>query len=109
MNFDVKLKRKKGPTEKPRPIKCEGQKTSRGEQLLRRNWEEAAKCISCVHYDAFFTGGNLVFVQCSYAGNALPRQALGNIIYRYDICGGQVELSAVVQSWNVTLDTSSAI
>jgi len=63
-------------------------KTSRGEQLLRRNWEEAAKCISCVHYDAFFTGGHLVFVQCSYAGNALivlPRQALGNTIYRYDI------------------------
>ncbi len=30
------------------PYKCEGQKTSRGEQLLRRNWEEKPPCASAM-------------------------------------------------------------
>jgi hypothetical protein len=37
------------------PLKCEGQKTSRGEQLLRRHWEENRHvhqlCAICLIFD----------------------------------------------------------
>jgi hypothetical protein len=52
-------------------MKCEGYLTSRGEQLLRRHWEETAMCISCVHYDDIFIRWKPFIVQCTYAYAAL--------------------------------------
>ncbi len=52
---------------KPRPMKCEGHLTSRGEQLLQRHWEETAMCISCEHYDDFLCSCKPLIVQRSYA------------------------------------------
>jgi hypothetical protein len=40
--------KKEGHRIAPGPYKCEGQKTSRGEQLLRWNWEEKPPCASAV-------------------------------------------------------------
>lgn len=52
-------------------MKCEGYLTSRGEQLLRRHWEETAMCISCVHYDDILIIWKTFIVQCTHAHAAL--------------------------------------
>lgn len=60
---------------KPRPMKCEGHLTSRGEQLLQRHWEETAMCISYEHYDVFLCSCKPFIVQRSYAHAApLPNR-----------------------------------
>ncbi|OCP35949.1 hypothetical protein BC360_26450 [Ensifer sp. LC163] len=46
--IDQKIMAKKMGLRRPRPMKCEGHKTSRGEQLLRRHWEEKPPCASAV-------------------------------------------------------------
>jgi hypothetical protein len=64
--------KKRGPPDRSRALyKCEGQKTSRGEQLLRWNWEEkATMCISYVRYDGLLCSEQRVFVQSSHASGA---------------------------------------
>jgi hypothetical protein len=46
--------------------------TSRGEQLLRRHWEETVKCISYRLYAHLLTIRKPIIVQCSHA-HAAPR------------------------------------
>jgi hypothetical protein len=65
--------KKIGPPDRSEALyKCEGQKTSRGEQLLRWNWEEkATMCISCVRYDGLLCSEQWFFVQGSHARAAI--------------------------------------
>ncbi|TVZ74912.1 hypothetical protein BCL32_0246 [Rhizobium mongolense USDA 1844] len=49
-------------------------KTSRGEQLVRRNWEETAMCINYKHYDHILIRWETFIVQCTCAYAArLPK------------------------------------
>ncbi|WP_440411515.1 hypothetical protein [Neorhizobium petrolearium] len=64
--------KKEGHRIAPGPYKGEGQKTSRGEQLLRWNWEEkATMCISYVRYGGFLCSEQCPFVQASHAQRAM--------------------------------------
>lgn len=71
VRIPVEREQKNGPSEEPRPMKCEGYLTSRGEQLLQRHWEETAMCISCVHYGDILIRWKTFIVQRTYAYAAL--------------------------------------